>query len=92
MRHSSPIGGILTSLMIIICFLFILKFLIGLFLHSSPSVIFYKKYEKDLSKYSLDLSSIPHLIWLNNNDNDNFKAIINNKAIRVILLAEENNY
>ena len=92
MRHSSLIGGILTSLMIIICALFILKFLIGLFLHSSPSVIFYKKYEKDLSKYSLNTSSIPHLIWLNNNDDDNFKAIINNKAIRVILLAEENNY
>ena len=91
-RHSSPIGGILTLLMIIICALFILKFLIRLFLHSSPSVIFYRKYENDLSKYSLDSSSIPHLIWLNNNDNENYKAIINNKAIRVILLAEENNY
>jgi len=93
-RHSSPIGGILTLLMIIICALFILKFLIRLFLHSSPSVIFYRKYENDLSKYSFNSSSIPHLIWLNNNnnDNENFKTIINNKAIRVILLAEENNY
>ena len=92
MRHSSPIGGILTLIMIFICALFILKFLIRLFLHSTPSVIFYRKYENDLSKYSFDSSSIPHLIWLNNNDNENFKAIINNKAIRVILLAEENNY
>ena len=91
-RHSSPIGGFLTSLMVIICILFILKFLIGLFMHTSPTVIFYRKYERDLSKYSFDSSSINHLIWLNNNYNDSFKPIINTKAIRVILLADENNY
>ena len=90
-RHSSSIGGLLTSIMVIICIAFIFKFLFALFLHSSPSVIFYRKYEKDLSKYSFDASSISHLIWLNNN-NDSLKSKINTKAIRVILLSEESDY
>ena len=90
LRHSSSVGGLLTLAMIIICILFISKFLFSLFHHSSPSVIFYRKYEKDLAKYSLDSSSILHLIWLNNN-NYSFKSILNTKAIRIILLAEENN-
>ena len=89
-RHSSPIGGILTTLMIIICILFILRFLINLFFHSTPSVIFYRKYEKDITKYSLDSSSIPHLIWISSNNYNNKN--INTKIIRAILLAEENNY
>ena len=42
-RHSSPIGGILTTLMILICIFFILRFLINLFFHSTPSVIFFRK-------------------------------------------------
>ena len=87
-RHSSPIGGILTTLMILICILFILRFLINLFFHSTPSVIFFRKYEKNIKKYPLDSSSIPHLIWISNNNN----KIINSKTIRVILLAEDNNY
>ena len=87
-RHSSPIGGILTTLMILICILFILRFLINLFFHSTPSVIFFRKYEKNIKKYPLDSSSIPHLIWISNNNN----KIINTKTIRVILLAEDNNY
>ncbi len=91
-RHSSPIGGLLTSIMIVICSYFILKFLITLFIHNTPSVIFYRKYEKDLSKYALDSSSIVHLIWLNNNNKSSFNSIINTKAIRVILLADDNNY
>ena len=91
-RHSSPIGGILTSLMIIICFYFTLKFLITLFIYNTPSVIFYRKYEKDVLKYSFDSSSIAHLIWLNNINNSSFNSIINTKAIRVILLADDNNY
>ena len=76
-----------------ICLSFILKFLVSLFLHSTPSVIFYRKYEKDLSKYSFD-STITHLIWLNNknNNNDSYETIIHTKAIRVILLADDNNY
>ena len=89
-RHSSPIGGILTTLMILICLLFILRFLINLFFHSTPSVIFYRKYEKDITKYSLDSSSIPHLIWISSNNNNNKN--INTRSIRAILLAEENNY
>ena len=64
---------------------------ISLFLHSFPSVIFYRKYEKDLSKYSFVSSSISHLIWLNIN-NDTLKSKINTKAIRVILWPDENNY
>jgi len=88
-RHSSAIGGLLTFIMIIICISYILKFLFRLFLHTSPSVIFYKKYEKDLSKYFLDYSTIPHLIWFINN---NFISKINTKSIRIILLDEENNY
>ena len=88
-RHSSPIGGILTTLMILICILFILKFLINLLFHSTPSVIFFRKFEKAIKKYPLDSSSIPHLIWIRNNNNN---KIINTKTIRVILLAEENNY
>ena len=91
-RHSSPIGGILTSLMIIICFYFTLKFLITLFIYNTPSVIFYRKYEKDVLKYSFDSSSIAHLIWLNNINNSSFNSKINTKAIRVILLADDNNY
>jgi hypothetical protein len=87
-RHSSPIGGILTTLMILICILFVLRFLINLLFHSTPSVIFFKKYEKNIKKYPLDSSSIPHLIWISNNNN----KIINSKTIRVILLAEDNNY
>ena len=94
-RHSSSIGGFLTIILFVVCLFFTLRFLIGLFLHSSPSVIFYRKYEKDLSKYSFD-SSITHLIWINNNNNINdngmHKTILNTKAIRVILLADENNY
>ena len=89
-RHSSPIGGILTALMILICIFFILRFLINLFFHSTPSVIFFRKYEKNIKKYPLDSSSIPHLIWISNNNNNN--KIMNTKTIRVILLAEENNY
>ena len=91
-RHSSPIGGFLTSLLAIICILFILKFITDIIFHSSPSVLFYRKYEKNLSKYSLNTSSISHLIWIKNKNNNNLTTIINNKAIRVILLAEENNY
>ena len=91
-RHSSPFGGLLTLIMIIICIYFILKFLFTLFNHRTPSVIFYRKYEKDLSKYSLDSSSIPHLIWVKNYNNNSFKSIINAKAIRIILLADEYNY
>ena len=94
-RHSSLIGGLLTILLAIICIFFILRFLISFFLHSSPSVIFYRKFEKDLSKYSFD-SSIIHLIWLNNNNNNNYdethKSLLNTKAIRVILLADDNSY
>jgi len=89
-RHSSPIGGILTALMILICIFFILRFLINLFFHSTPSVIFFRKYEKNIKKYPLDSSSIPHLIWISSNNNNN--KIMNTKTIRVILLAEENNY
>lgn len=92
MRHSSPIGGFLTSIMIIICFFFVLKFLISLLFKNTPSVIFYRKYENDLSKYSLNSSSLPHLIWLNNNNENSFKSIINTRAIRAILLADNNNY
>ena len=88
-RHSSAIGGLLTFIMIIICISYILKFLLRLILHTSPSVIFYKKYEKDLSKYFLDSSTIPHLIWFINN---NFISKLNTKSIRIILLDEENNY
>ena len=91
-RHSSSIGGILTCLMIIVCTLFIIKLLVALFIHSSPSVIFYRKYEKDVSKYVLNSTSISHLIWLNNNNNDSFQPTINTKSIRIILLADENNY
>ena len=91
-RHSSSIGGILTSLMVVICFYFILKFFITLLVHNTPSVIFYRKYEKDLSKYTLNSSSIVHFIWLNNNNNTSSNSIINTKAIRVILLADDNNY
>ena len=94
-RHSSSIGGFLTIVLFIACLYFTLRFLISLFLHSSPSVIFYRKYEKDLSKYSFD-SAITHLIWISNNNNINengtHKTILNTKAIRVILLADENNY
>ena len=94
-RHSSLIGGLLTILLAIICIFFILRFLISFFLHRSPSVIFYRKFEKDLSKYSFD-SSIIHLIWLNNNNNNNYdethKSLLNTKAIRVILLADDNSY
>jgi hypothetical protein len=94
-RHSSSIGGFLTIVLFIACLYFTLQFLIRLFLHSSPSVIFYRKYEKDLSKYSFD-SAITHLIWISNNnninDNGTHKTILNTKAIRVILLADENNY
>ena len=88
-RHSSAIGGLLTFIMIIICISYILKFIFRLILHTSPSVIFYKKYEKDLSKYYLDSSTIPHLIWFINN---NFISEFNTKSIRIILLDEENNY
>ena len=91
-RHSSSIGGLLTCIMIIICIFFIIKFFVALFIHSSPSVIFYRKYEKDLLKYSLNSSSFSHLIWLHNNNNDSFQATINTKSIRIILLADENNY
>ena len=94
-RHSSLIGGFLTILLSITCIFFILRFLISSFLHSSPSVIFYRKFEKDLSKYSFD-SSIIHLIWLNNNNNNNYNekhnSLLNTKAIRVILLADDNSY
>ena len=89
-RHSSPIGGILTTLMILICLLFIFRFLINLLFHSTPSVIFFRKYEKNIKKYPLDSSSIPHIIWIGSNNNNN--TIINTKTIRVILLAEDNNY
>ena len=88
-RHSSAIGGLLTFIMIIICISYILKFLFRLILHTSPSVIFYKKYEKDLSKYFLDSSTIPHLIWF---INKNVISKLNTKSIRIILLDEENNY
>ena len=90
-RHSSSIGGVLTSIMVIICIAFILKYLFVLFLHSSPSVIFYRKYEKDLSKYPFNASSISHLIWLNKN-NDSLRTKINTKAIRIILISDEINY
>ena len=49
-----------------------------------------KKILKNIKKYPLDSSSIPHLIWISNNNNNN--KIMNTKTIRVILLAEENNY
>ena len=91
-RHSSPVGGFLTSIMFIISIIFILKFITDFIFHSSPSVIFYRKYEKDLSEYPLNSSSIAHLIWIKNNNNNNLRTMINNKAIRVILLSEENNY
>ena len=88
-RHSSAVGGLLTFIMIIICISYILRFIFRLILHTSPSVIFYKKYEKDFSKYFLDSSTIPHLIWFINN---NFISKLNTKSIRIILLDEENNY
>ena len=85
-RHSSPLGGVMTLLMIILWIYYIIHILVASISNNSLSVNFHREYSKSAIKYSFSSSEIFHYFEFYNRkvNNSNY---YNPKYIRIYMIS-----
>ena len=85
-RHSSSVGGILTLLMIIVCFIYILYLIIDVYMHSLSSIQFYRYNFDEPQIYSFNnTQGIFHFFQIYNPKNNSNFSYFNSKYIRLFM-------
>ena len=84
-RHSAIFGGILTIIMIIICFVYVIYLFLEVYLHTSSTFQYYRHFFKDAGIYSFNnTQGIFHFFQIYNPKN-NSQVSFNSKYIRLFM-------
>ena len=83
-NHSSRLGGILTIFGCILCLAYVIYIVVGLLLHTSLSLYYYKKFEWEAGKYIFDNEGIYHFIQFFNLENSKgYFSKYDTKSVRI---------
>ena len=91
-KHSSKVGGVLTLIGIVLCTAYTLYLCNDIFSHNSLSLLYYKKFENEAGKYTLDKDGIFHFIQLYNKKNEGHYGKYDQKYIRAFISSQINTY
>ena len=80
--HTSRIGGSLILLLICLCSSYIIYLLYLVIAHKKVTSLFYKKFQYDVPKYSLNSSSIYFFIQFHSMDNESYHYKYASKYVR----------
>ena len=83
--HTSKVGGILVSIMVIICSIYISYLLYDLITHKKLTSIFHKKFEYEAGYYSFNSSSIFHFIQIFSPENGGYFDEYDSRYIRAYI-------
>ena len=92
-RHSGNFGGILTIIMIIFCFLYVLYLFLEVYLHTSSTIQYYRHYFKDPNIYLFNnTKGIFHFFQIYNPKNNSHLSSFNSKYIRLFMSTIQEEY
>ena len=91
-KHSSNVGGVLTLIGVIICTAYTLYLCNNVFSHNSLSLLYYRKFEYEVGKYSFDKDGIFHFIQLYNKNTKDHLGKYEQKYIRAFISSLSDKY